>query len=105
LTFVIIIFSIFTILTNSDHSSKSDDGKQVELVSPPADAPVGERVFVDGLGGEPLSSAQVKKKKIWESVAKGLKTGEKGVATWDGKEIVTSVGACSAFSLVGAHIS
>ncbi|KAL3784425.1 hypothetical protein ACHAW5_006531 [Stephanodiscus triporus] len=86
-------------------AAKSDDGKQVELVSPPADAPVGERVFIDGLSGEPLSSAQVKKKKVWESVAKGLKTGEKGVATWDCKDIVTSVGACSAFSLVGAHIS
>lgn len=104
-TFVFIIVSVFTILSNSDHSSKSDDGKQVELVSPPADAPVGERVFIDGLSGEPLSSAQVKKKKVWESVAKGLKTGEKGVATWDGKDIVTSVGACSAFSLVGAQIS
>ena len=84
---------------------KSDDGKQVELVSPPADAPVGERIFVDGLSGEPLSSAQVKKKKIWEAVAKGLRTVENGVATWDGREIVTSAGACSALSLVGAHIS
>jgi len=47
----------------------------------------------------------VKKKKVWEAVAKGLRTGENGVATWDGREIVTSVGACSALSLVGAHIS
>jgi hypothetical protein len=57
------------------------------------------------LSGEPLSSAQVKKKKVWESVAKGLKTGENGIAHWDGKEIVTSAGACSALSLVGAHVS
>jgi len=86
-------------------AAKSDDGKQVEIVSPPADAPVGERVFIDGLSGEPLSSAQVKKKKTWDSVAKGLKTGENGVATWDGKEIKTSVGVCAASSLVGAPIS
>jgi len=74
-------------------------------VSPPADAPVGERVFIEGLTGEALSSTQVKKKKIWDSVSKGLKTGENGVATWDGKEIMTSAGVCSAASLVGAPIS
>mmetsp|Transcript_44291 Transcript_44291/g.94279 ORF Transcript_44291/g.94279 Transcript_44291/m.94279 type:complete len:804 (-) Transcript_44291:58-2469(-) len=85
-------------------AAKSDDGK-VELVSPPADAPAGERVFVDGLCGEPSSSTQVKKKKIWESVSKGLKTGENCVATWDGKEIKTSVGVCAAVSLAGAPIS
>ena len=85
--------------------TKSDDGKQVEVVSPPADAPIGERVFIEGLSGEPLSSAQVKKKKVWDSMSKGLKTGDNGVATWDGKEIKTSVGVCSAASLVGAPIS
>jgi hypothetical protein len=47
----------------------------------------------------------MKKKKVWESVAKGLRTGENGVATWEGGEIVTSAGACSALSLIGAHIS
>jgi len=77
----------------------------VEIVSPPADAPNGERVFIDGLSGEPVSSTQVKKKKIWDTVSKGLKTGENGVATWDGKEIKTSAGVCSAASLVGAPIS
>ena len=66
---------------------------------------MGERVFIDGLSGEPQSSTQVKKKKTWDKVSKGLKTGENGVATWDGKEIKTSVGACSAASLVGAPIS
>lgn len=84
---------------------QSDDGKQVEIISPPEDAPVGERVFIHGLSGEPYSSAQIKKKKVWDSVSKGLKTGENGVATWDGMEIVTSVGACSAASLVGVPIS
>ena len=74
-------------------------------MSPPPDAPIGERVYIDGLSGEPLSSAQMKKKKVWESVSKGLKTGENGVAMWDGKEIKTSTGVCPAPSLVGAPIS
>ena len=86
-------------------TSQSKDGKQVELVCPPADAPVGERVYIDGLSGEPYSSTQVKKKKTWESVSKDLKTGEGGVATWDGKKIKTSAGVCSAATLVGAPIS
>ena len=77
----------------------------MELVEPPADAVVGERVFIEGLSGEPLSAAQVKKKKTWDTVTKSLKTGDGGVATWDGKTIMTSTGACSAASLVGAPIS
>jgi hypothetical protein len=84
---------------------QSADGKQVELISPPSNAPAGERVFIHGLHGEPFSSTQVKKKKTWEAVAKELKTGEGGIAMWGGKEIRTSAGACSAASLVGAPIS
>jgi methionine--tRNA ligase beta chain len=86
-------------------AAKGPNGSKVELVEPPADAPVGERVFIEGLSGEPLSAAQVKKRKAWDSVAEGLKTGEGGVATWDGKTIMTSTGPCSASSLVGVPIS
>jgi methionyl-tRNA synthetase len=86
-------------------AAKAEDGSKVELVTPPDGAAVGERVFIDGLVGDALSSAQVKKKKIWESVAKGLKTGDGSVATWEGKEIKTSAGTCKASSLVGAPIS
>ena len=80
------------------------DGK-VELVVPHEDAPIGERVFLEGLTGEPATSAQVKKKKIWDSVAKNLKTAERGVATWAGKALFTSAGKCAAASLEGAPIS
>lgn len=80
------------------------DGK-VELVDPPADAKIGERVFIQGLSGEPVTSTQVKKKKVWESVAKNLKTADGGLATWDGKTIETTAGVCKAASLAGAPIS
>jgi hypothetical protein len=86
-------------------AAKAEDGSKVELVEAPSDAQVGERVFIEGLSGEPLSAAQVKKRKAWDTVAKGLKTGDGGVASWDGKTIMTSTGACSAASLVGAPIS
>jgi len=86
-------------------AAKTEDGSKVELIDAPADAPIGERVFIEGLMGEPVSSTQVKKKKVWETVSKDLKTGEGGVATWNGQEIKTSVGVCKAASLVGVSIS
>jgi methionine--tRNA ligase beta chain len=86
-------------------AAKSEDGTKVELVTPPEGSPVGERVFIEGLSGEPYSSAQVKKKKTWEAAAKDLKTGEGGVATWQGQVIQTSAGPCKAASLEQAPIS
>lgn len=80
------------------------EGK-VELVEPPADAALGERVFIEGLAGEPVSAAQVKKKKTWEAVAKDLRTGDDCVATWSGKTIQTASGPCKAPTLTGAPIS
>jgi len=86
-------------------AAKSADGSTVELIEPPKDAQVGERVFVEGCSGEPFSSAQVKKKKVMESVAAKLQTGAGGVAQWEGKNLMTSAGPCSAATLVGAPIS
>ncbi len=77
----------------------------VELVEAPEGSEVGERVFIDGLSGEPYSSSQVKKKKIWEAVAKGLVSSEGGLATWEGGVMKTSKGACKCKSLVGAAIA
>ena len=85
-------------------AAKGEDGK-TELVEPPEGSKVGERVVIDGLVGEPFSSSQVKKKKIWAAVSKDLKTGDGGIATWQGKTIETSSGPCKVVSLVGAPIS
>ena len=85
-------------------AAKEEDGK-TELVEPPEGSQVGERVYIEGLSGDPFSSSQVKKKKIWSNVSKELKTGEGGVATWQGKTIQTASGPCKVASLVGAPIS
>ena len=98
------ILSLF-LITNFGSNKKSNDEKHVEIVSPPAGTPNGDRVFIDGLTGEAVSSTQVKKKKIWGLVSKDLKTGKSGTAMWNGKEMKTSAGLCSAASLVGAPIS
>jgi len=85
-------------------AAKGEDGK-TELVEPPEGSKVGERVTIEGLEGAPFSSSQVKKKKIWTTVSKDLKTGNGGVAMWQGKTIQTSSGPCKAASLVGVPIA
>ena len=46
---------------------------QVEFITPPADAPVGERVACEGLEGAAMTPNQVKKKKAWEKIQPDLK--------------------------------
>lgn len=80
--------------------------ERVEFVEPPADAQVGERVFVDAAAsGEPLSAAQLKKQKVWEKCAPELVTDDAGVATYKGQVIQTAAGPCAVKTLVRAHIS
>jgi methionyl-tRNA synthetase len=86
-------------------AAKSTDGSKVELIKPPDSSKAGERVFIKGLEGAPYSAAQVKKRKVMESVASKMKTGEGGIAYWDGNVIMTSEGVCAAASLVDAPIS
>ena len=85
-------------------AAKSEDGK-AELITPPEGSSIGERVFIEGLEGEPYTSSQTKKKKTWTTVAVDLKTDDKGIATWQGKTIQTSAGPCQAASLANAPIS
>ncbi|KUI68422.1 tRNA-aminoacylation cofactor ARC1 [Cytospora mali] len=55
---------------------EADDHKgPVELVTPPADAKAGERVFFDGWRGEPEKQLNPKKK-IWETFQPGFTTTE-----------------------------
>ena len=64
----------------------------------------GERVFVDGESGPPMGPGGMKKKKIFEALAKELKTNADKIATWQGKSIMTSAGACTVPSLVDVFI-
>lgn len=79
--------------------------ERVEFIEPPADAKVGERVFISSESGDPLSAAQLKKQKVWEKASVDLLTDEQGVATYKGELIQTSAGPCRAKSLLKAHIS
>ncbi|KAK0119747.1 G4 quadruplex nucleic acid binding protein [Cadophora gregata] len=46
----------------------------VELVTPPADAPAGERVYFEGWQGEPEGVLNPKKGRVWETIQPGFKT-------------------------------
>ncbi len=58
---------------------------------------VGEAVTAEGLEGyRPVSATQMKKHKVFDSVAPDLKTDAHGVATWQGRRLMTSAGPCTA---------
>jgi aminoacyl tRNA synthase complex-interacting multifunctional protein 1 len=79
---------------------------QVLLVEPPADAPIGSLVTFDGLEGGPTSSAQEKKKKIFETCAPFFQTGENGVCEYKGIPFkVGEFGVCTAPVPAGYSIS
>ena len=88
-------------------AAKAMDGSKVELIDAPANSLIGERVSIEGMEstGEPYTSTQVKKKKIWETVSSKLKTGIDSVATWDGHVIRTTVGPCKATTLTDTPIA
>jgi aminoacyl tRNA synthase complex-interacting multifunctional protein 1 len=73
-------------------AEKIVDGTKVKLVTPPEEANIGEKVFIDSLTGDPATSAQMKKKKSFAIFTKSFKTGDSGVAIWEGKVLKTSAG-------------
>jgi methionine--tRNA ligase beta chain len=95
-------------------AAKSLDGNKVELVAPPIESKVGERVFIsDGnhtpLIPPPFSQAKMKKGKIWESVSALLSSDDNCVASFmhEGEllPLRTSAGICSVSSLAKCLLS
>eukprot|EP00977_Amphora_coffeiformis_P009905 scaffold2290_cov170-Amphora_coffeaeformis.AAC.25 len=85
-------------------TSTDDGGEKVEFVEPPADAPIGEMIHFEGLPApEPLSSAQVEKKKVFQTAAPGLKSNDECIATWNGHKFMTSKGPCKAKTIANAE--
>mmetsp|Transcript_25228 Transcript_25228/g.39046 ORF Transcript_25228/g.39046 Transcript_25228/m.39046 type:complete len:660 (-) Transcript_25228:121-2100(-) len=74
----------------------SADGTKVEFVEPPEGAAIGERVMIEGYGGEPATENQIIKKKMLEKIFPDLSTNEAGVATYKGVPFATSSGECVA---------
>ena len=84
-------------------AASNEDHTKVEVVFPPQDAPVGERVSVEGYNAEPDAMLNPKKK-VWDQIVPDLKTNEKLEAAWKGIPLMTSVGPCKTLSLTNAGI-
>ena len=87
-------------------AAKSADGSKVELVNPPADAAVGDRLVIPGVEGDPWPAAKVKKLKVWEAMSADLATNEQCVVCWKGQQVVTASGQiCSVVSNANTPVS
>lgn len=80
------------------------DGR-VELVEPPVDAVIGERLMLPGVTGEPWPASKVKKMKVWEEFAPHLCANVDGVACWKGEAMQTTAGICTVPTIRNAPIS
>lgn len=83
--------------------SSNAEGK-VEFVNPPADAPIGERVMCEGMGGNPETPNRVNKKKIWQAISPDLKMVD-GIAKFKDVPIMTSTGPCKSLTIVEGQLS
>ena len=115
------IKSAAMVLAASPRVAEGEDshGGPVELVSPPADAPAGERVYFDGWSGEPEKVLNPKKK-MWETMQRGFTTTDNLEVAFDssavpavqgqegkpaiGKLLTQSGGVCTVKSLKNATV-
>uniref|UniRef100_H2YLL2 Tyrosine--tRNA ligase n=1 Tax=Ciona savignyi TaxID=51511 RepID=H2YLL2_CIOSA len=86
-------------------SHKSETSKEVEPLAPPTGSNVGDKVFIEGVPQVTPDEKLNPKKKVWEKIQVDLSITKDGIATWQGKNIVTSQGAVSAANLREANIS
>jgi len=84
-------------------AASNDDHTIVELVSPPENAPVGERLKFPGFDGEP-DEVLNPKKKIWETVQPDLHTTTDLIACYKGVPFTTSAGVCKVSSVTCGSI-
>lgn len=86
---------------------KGEDGNiAVELVEPPTDAKVGERITVASLEGAPDALLDTKKKDAaaFAAILAELRTSSTGIAEYRGVPLMTEAGPCRASTLCHAEI-
>ncbi|GIL85251.1 hypothetical protein Vretifemale_13859, partial [Volvox reticuliferus] len=88
--------------------ASNDAHDAVEPLAPPADAPVGERVYFGEEGknqAAPAEPNRVQKKKYWEAVQPLLKTDGEATARFRDAVMLTSTGPVRAANLKNANIA
>lgn len=84
-------------------AASDSEHTKVELVEPPKDAAVGERVKFEGFGGE-ADEVLNPKKKVWETLQVDLGTGPDLVARFKDLPFTTSAGVCKVSSIANGSI-
>ncbi|KAL9240102.1 hypothetical protein vseg_014360 [Gypsophila vaccaria] len=84
-------------------AASDSEHTKVELVDPPEDAKVGERVTFPGFEGEP-DDVLNPKKKVWETLQVDLNTDDKLVARFKDLPFTTSAGICKVSSIANGSI-
>lgn len=84
-------------------AASDSEHTKVELVEPPKDAAVGERVKFEGFGGE-ADEVLNPKKKVWETLQVDLGTGSDLVARFKDLPFTTSAGVCKVSSIANGSI-
>ncbi|KMZ68773.1 Methionine--tRNA ligase [Zostera marina] len=79
-------------------AASNEDHTRVELVEPPVDAPIGERIIFPGFLGEP-DGVLNPKKKVWEAIQPDLSTDGDLIARYKDKPFTTSTGICKVSSI------
>lgn len=82
----------------------ASQGDRVEVLEPPVESVIGERVMVDGYSAPQTGGVVHAKQKFYHQVFAELKTNADGVATYKGAVLKTSQGPVTASSLVEAQI-
>jgi len=89
-------------------AASNEDHSVVEVVRPPADSKIGERITIEGESGEPDAQIDCKKSKnVWKSLVqtKKLRTTSDLLAAFDGKPLKTSAGPCTVASIADAALA
>lgn len=84
-------------------AASNDDHSKVELVEPPLNSKVGERITFDGHTGEPDEQLNPKKK-IFENIKPALRTNSDCIAMFENIPFMTSAGPCTVETLKEATL-
>jgi methionyl-tRNA synthetase len=79
-------------------AATSSDGSKVELLDPPADAQIGEKISCEGFDGVP-DEVLNPKKKVWDQVVPDLSTSDDLLACFRGVPLCCASGSCTVTSI------
>jgi len=81
-----------------------EDPREVDPIAPPPGSQPGDKVFVEGYETGAPDEVLNPKKKVWDKLSVDLKTSDKGLAQWQGNNLLTDKGQVACTSVLNAPI-